>query len=1041
MVKAMSMTGIRTQFVKKTCLLLLTVIMAAGFMIAVGVLRTQEVHAMEGNGTKDSPYEITSYTDLKEFADIVNGTNGQSNTYACAILKNNIVCTDKNWKPIGEDPYLGHFDGNGKIIIGLSNEESGSPDDCQGLFGQIGTGGEVKDVGLEGGKIVGMTKVGGIVGFASENVSITNCYNSGAVNGIRRNVGGVAGKNNGSISNCYNCGPVIGPGDYIGGVAGENNGTITNCYNSGQVIGDNVNGVVGLNFGTIRNCYYDTTFNPGLSAIMKNDGVSDDVRGLPTSDMTGAEAIGDSHMNFSDGKTNWLMKPNDQASGENCEYYMYYPHLKGFNSASEEWPARAHVHKVGDETIYFYPWGVANQMPDQAGNYFLTSDVTLDKSWDVPDGTTSLCMNDHSITYRSDITRNCITVDSTGPVSLNLYDCGTTSHDYYIGNDGLGHVRTEANEADYTSARKKGSFKGGYITGGNTTSDGGGVFIGNGSMTMNGGTIIGNKAVNGGGVFVSSNGTFTMTGGRITGNAATSYGGGVFVRCEYDGLYARNGGTLNVSGAPVITRNSIVSGNPPIAEENDVYLPQSRKVSIAGDGLAKGAQIGVSYGDYNTGFTNGVFTDGWNDVMTDPSGAIADPTNYFRSNRSEWGITLVTTPNSFVWGEACLVDAAVAPEITTEPSDLNLTYGAKTGNILAVEATAAEEHSLSYQWYSSETESTEDGAPIDGETNVLYTIPEDESVGTKYYYCIVTATSNIGTKATATSRAAKVTIIQATPTIATAPTASAIDEGQTLADSILSNGIAKAGETIVPGTFAWADPSIKPAVSDSGKTGYDVIFTPNDTKNYETATTKITLTVNSSEPPETSTSTSIDNAPVVLDLAPLTFTDQPITPVIQTIGGKTLQEGRDYTITYSQNGTPIEAPTDAGTYTMTITGKGDFAGSTSMEFTIGKAAGTLNATGNKVKAKSKTVKLKKAKKISAEKAYTIEGVIGELTYTKVKANKASKKFKVNAATGQIKVKKGLKKGKYKLTVLISDSGDKNHEAAEAEAVVKIRIRK
>jgi hypothetical protein len=189
------------------------------------------------------------------------------------------------------------------------------------------------------------------------------------------------------------------------------------------------------------------------------------------------------------------------------------------------------------------------------------------------------------------------------------------------------------------------------------------------------------------------------------------------------------------------------------------------------------------------------------------------------------------------------------------------------------------------------------------------------------------------------------------------------------------------------------------------------------------------------------TSTSIDNAPVVLDPAPLTYTGQPVTPVIQTIGGKTLQEGRDYTVRYTQGDTLIEAPTDAGTYTMTITGKGNFAGSTSTEFTIEKADGTLTAAGNKVKAKSKTVKLNKAKKISAEKAYTIEGAIGELAFSKVKANKKAGKFKVNAKSGQIKAKKGLKKGKYKLTVLISDPGDKNHKAAEAEAIVKIKIRK
>ena len=73
----------------------------------------------------------------------------------------------------------------------------------------------------------------------------------------------------------------------------------------------------------------------------------------------------------------------------------------------------------------------------------------------------------------------------------------------------------------------------------------------------------------------------------------------------------------------------------------------------------------------------------------------------------------------------------------------------------------------------------------------------------------------------------------------------------------------------------------------------------------------------------------------------------------------------------------------------------------------------MTAQGNKVKATSNTVKLKKAKE----------------------------KFEVNAKSGQIKVKKGLKNGKYKLTVLISDSGDKNHEAAEAQAVVTINVKK
>ncbi len=381
-------------------------------------------------------------------------------------------------------------------------------------------------------------------------------------------------------------------------------------------------------------------------------------------------------------------------------------------------------------------------------------------------------------------------------------------------------------------------------------------------------------------------------------------------------------------------------------------------------------------------------------------------------------------------------------------------------------------------------------------------------------------------------------LFNAPPVIVDMPTASAITYGQTLADSTLTGGTVKDGEVEVPGNFAWMDESIKPNASDSDKTEYEVTFTPTDTANYDTMTTKVKLTVNKADltikakdqtltyngqtqgggdtvykdaeeiadkvtveglqggdkltsitissqgkevgeydiditefrindddaakdnydytlisgkltitPAPQPPATSINNAPVVLDPALLTYTGQPVTPVIQTIGGKELQEGKDFTVTYAPADAdslwdnPDFVPVDAGNYVMTITGKGKFAGSTSIEFTIGKAAGTLTATGNKVKAKSKTVKLKKAKKFSAEKAYTIEGAIGELTYTKVKANKASKKFKVNAKSGQVKVKKGLKKGKYKLTVLISDSGDKNHEAAETQAIVKIKVKK
>ena len=79
-------------------------------------------------------------------------------------------------------------------------------------------------------------------------------------------------------------------------------------------------------------------------------------------------------------------------------------------------------------------------------------------------------------------------------------------------------------------------------------------------------------------------------------------------------------------------------------------------------------------------------------------------------------------------------------------------------------------------------------------------------------------------------------------TVTVLPTASDITYGQTLAESQLTGG-----EATVPGTFAWKAPETLPAVADSGLTGYEVIFTPEDTAQYETVTFTLTLTVNKAD--------------------------------------------------------------------------------------------------------------------------------------------------------------------------------------------------
>ena len=92
-----------------------------------------------------------------------------------------------------------------------------------------------------------------------------------------------------------------------------------------------------------------------------------------------------------------------------------------------------------------------------------------------------------------------------------------------------------------------------------------------------------------------------------------------------------------------------------------------------------------------------------------------------------------------------------------------------------------------------------------------------------------------------------ITVNKATPVVSV--NATEITYGDTLGKSVLS-GLAQYSDTdstAVSGSFAWKDDSAKPAVADSDKTEYTVVFTPDDTENYNTVETTITLTVNKAE--------------------------------------------------------------------------------------------------------------------------------------------------------------------------------------------------
>ena len=95
---------------------------------------------------------------------------------------------------------VGSFDGNGHTVSGIYI----SSGDCVGLFGRVGTGGNIRNVRVTESYIA-----------SSPEASI---YSRGA---------GVCGQNNrGSINGCYNYGTVVGTGNFVGGICAENYGTI-----------------------------------------------------------------------------------------------------------------------------------------------------------------------------------------------------------------------------------------------------------------------------------------------------------------------------------------------------------------------------------------------------------------------------------------------------------------------------------------------------------------------------------------------------------------------------------------------------------------------------------------------------------------------------------------------------------------------------------------------------------------------------------------------------------------------------------------------
>ena len=163
-------------------------------------------------------------------------------------------------------------------------------------------------------------------------------------------------------------------------------------------------------------------------------------------------------------------------------------------------------------------------------------------------------------------------------------------------------------------------------------------------------------------------------------------------------------------------------------------------------------------------------------------------------------------------------------------------------------------------------------------------------------------------------------------------------------------------------------------------------------------------------------------------------TQAPVVKVTAAGAVRTLHSGTDYTISYANN-------TNAGTATMTITGKGSYTGTVKATFAINKAANPMTVKAKTATLKAKVLK-KKAQTLAVGKVMKKSGAQGRLTYKLVGVKKAKFKkfFKINAKNGKITVKKKLKKGTYKLTIAVTAAGSSNYDKLTKKVTCKVIVK-
>ena len=665
--------------------------------------------------------------------------------------------------------------------------------------------------------------VGGVNGW--NKGTITNCYNVGSVSGTEHYVGGVNGYNDGgTITNCYNTGSSVSGSGYVGGVNGRNQGTITNCYNTSSVSGKEryVGGAIGRNESnaTITNCYYDSTIYTG-NAIGANDGTTEKVEGKTTEQ-------------FKTGEVAYLLQ-----NGQSEEIWGQtigtdtYPVLRG-----------AKVYKsityIGcNDSSDVASVSYSNEKKDVFGKHNFEDGICkycgekLAATVTKGDETISCVSLPEAIGYAENMPGSVVTVmEDTNTV----LDINNTDSDFTIDINGHKTDDIDVNNGKITIIDSK---TGGYVKGeldikkDSTVTIGdvkiSGTIFTNGQLILNGGDIyriiLADETIK---LYFNNSDIKINEGIYLYG----AYGEEIIINAEphnvipivLDEISVQQGAAYAVAGDGIVLKSDWFN-----VSSKDSIIDLS--TSIEDNKLRIGALLNdkvYAELDENKNIT-------YSGSELKPSVKVYYNRNYMSSVQLKEGLDYnVTYSDNINVGTATAIVTGIGAYSGTK----NVTFTIEPKKISSPTFDGLKPE---YTYTGQKVEP--EFALMDGDT----VIPSSEyevsySDNTEVGTATITITDATGGNYDINCKA-EFDIVKADPVISELPVAAPIsyDPHKTLNEASISGGavIGVSGENIT-GTWSWADDSAVPAVD---VTDYDVVFTPDDQKHYNSVRGTIQVNV------------------------------------------------------------------------------------------------------------------------------------------------------------------------------------------------------